>query len=221
MPVIWSGIVRICAKPVCRNERRSLPQLTHSSHGVINSASGHQYNPAFRGVIGSSNHMVEERTQRRLAAILAADMDETTAIERVLRRDRLIVLSGLLAIAVLAWIFVLEGAGTGMSVIAMTTWRFPPPLAPLANEPWPAHYWLIMLLMWWAMMVAMMTPSAAPMVLLYARVVRRAQKKGQMARAVVPTAWFVLGYLTVWLAFSAVAVVVQWTLEREASCTCC
>jgi predicted metal-binding membrane protein len=141
-------------------------------------------------------------------------MDETTAIERVLRRDRLIVLGGLLAIIILAWIFVLEGAGTGMSVGAMTTWRFPPPVVPLANEPWPAQYWLIMLLMWWAMMVAMMTPSAAPMILLYARVARRAQKQGQMPQAVVPTAWFVLGYLTSWLAFSTVAVAVQWTLER-------
>ena len=141
-------------------------------------------------------------------------MDESTAIERVLRRDRLVVLSGLLGIVVLAWIFVLNGAGTGMSVGAMTTWRFPPPMMPLANEPWSAQYWLTMLLMWWAMMVAMMTPSTAPMVLLYARVVRRAQKQKQILPAVVPTAWFFLGYLTAWLAFSAMAVAIQWTLER-------
>jgi len=141
-------------------------------------------------------------------------MDEVTAIERVLKRDRLIVAGGLLAIVALAWTFVLAGAGTGMNVGAMTTWRFPPPVAPLANEPWPAQYWFVMLLMWWAMMIAMMTPSAAPMVLLYARVVRRAQEQGQMARAVVPTAWFVLGYLISWLAFSALAVAAQWTLER-------
>lgn len=141
-------------------------------------------------------------------------MEETTTIERILRRDRMIVLGGLLAIAVLAWMFVLEGAGTGMNIGAMTTWQFPPPVAPLANEPWPAQYWFTMLLMWWTMMVAMMTPSAAPMVLLYARVARRAQERDQTPRAVVPMAWFVLGYLASWLAFSAMAVVVQWTLER-------
>jgi predicted metal-binding membrane protein len=141
-------------------------------------------------------------------------MDKATVIERVLRRDRLVVLGGLLAIVVLAWLFVLQGAGTGMSVGAMTTWQFPPPVVPLANEPWPAQYWLIMLLMWWAMMVAMMTPSAAPMVLLYARVVRRAQQQGRMAQAVVPTAWFAFGYLAVWMAFGAAAVVIQWALER-------
>ncbi|HEY7687330.1 MAG TPA: DUF2182 domain-containing protein [Dongiaceae bacterium] len=141
-------------------------------------------------------------------------MDETTGIERVLRRDRLIVLGALLAIAVFAWLFVLDGAGTGMSVSAMTTWQFPPPLGPLANQPWPAEYWLVMLLMWWTMMVAMMTPSAAPMVLLYARIIRRAQQQGKMPPAAVPAAWFVLGYLISWLAFSAMAVFVQWTLER-------
>src|SRR5262245_20548384 len=126
-----------------------------------------------------------------------AAMDEITAIERVLRRDRLVVCGGLLVIVVLAWIFVLGGAGTGMSVGAMTTWQFPPPVTPLANEHWPTQYWLMMLLMWWAMMVAMMTPSAAPIVLLYARVVRRAQQHGKITRAVVSIAWFVIGYLYV------------------------
>ena len=141
-------------------------------------------------------------------------MAETTATERVVRRDRLVVLGGLLAIALLAWLFVLDGAGTGMSVSAMTTWRFPPPVMPHANEGWPAPYWLTMLFMWWTMMIAMMTPSAAPMILLYARVTRHAQKQGQLAPAVVPTAWFALGYLIAWLAFSAVAVLLQWGMER-------
>jgi len=141
-------------------------------------------------------------------------VDDTSTIERALKRDRLIVLGGLVAIALLAWLFVLAGAGTGMSIAAMTTWQFPPPLLPHANEAWPPQYWIIMLLMWWIMMIAMMTPSAAPMILLYARVVRHAQRQGQMAPAVVPTAWFALGYLIAWLAFSTAAVSVQWGLER-------
>ena len=40
---------------------------------------------------------------------------------------------------------------------------------------WTLSYWLIVFFMWVAMMVAMMLPSAAPMVLLYARVVRKAE----------------------------------------------
>jgi predicted metal-binding membrane protein len=139
---------------------------------------------------------------------------DASAIERALRRDRLIVLGGLLAIVGLAWVFVLEGAGTGMSVRAMTTWQFPPPVIAHDNATWPTRYWLIMLLMWWVMMIAMMTPSAAPMVLLYARVARHAREQRQVPPTVVATAWFVLGYLMSWLAFSAAAVSAQWALER-------
>src|SRR5262249_17479411 len=101
-----------------------------------------------------------------------------------------------------------------MSIRAMTTSRFPPPVIPHDNEAWSARYSVIILLMWWVMMIAMMTPSAAPMVLLYARVARQAQGQRQVPPAVVASAWFVLGYLLSWLAFSAVAVSVQWTLER-------
>jgi predicted metal-binding membrane protein len=137
-----------------------------------------------------------------------------TPVERALRRDRLIVVGGLAAVALLAWLFVLDGAGTGMSVGAMTTWQFPPPLRPHANAVWPAAYWAVMLLMWWGMMIAMMMPSAAPMILLYARVVRHAQNRGQLAPAAVPTAIFALGYLASWLGFSAAAVAAQWALER-------
>ena len=143
-----------------------------------------------------------------------AARDDATVTERVLRRDRLIVALGLFAVALFAWLFVLGGAGTGMSIAAMSTWRFPPPILPAANEAWPASYWLVMLAMWWVMMIAMMVPSAAPTILLYARVVRHAQKQGQLATAAVPAAWFALGYLLAWLAFSAVAVLAQWALER-------
>jgi predicted metal-binding membrane protein len=101
-----------------------------------------------------------------------------------------------------------------MSVRAMSTWRFPPPLLPAANESWPAAYWLVMLAMWWVMMIAMMVPSAAPAILVYARVARHARKEGQAAAAVAPTAWFAAGYLLAWLAFSIAAVLVQWGLER-------
>ena len=141
-------------------------------------------------------------------------MNDATVTERVLKRDRLIVAGGLFAVALLAWLFVLGGAGTGMSIGAMSTWRFPPPILPAANEAWPLQYWLVMLAMWWVMMIAMMVPSAAPTILLYARAVRFAQKQGQLAAAAVPTAWFALGYLLAWLGFSAAAVLAQWALER-------
>ena len=69
-----------------------------------------------------------------------------------------------------------------------------------------------MLAMWWVMMIAMMLPSAAPAVLLYARVCRASQKTG--AASAMPTAAFVLGYLVAWLAFCAVATTLQPGLEH-------
>ena len=132
----------------------------------------------------------------------------------MLRRDRLIVACGLILICLLSWYYLLTGAGTGMSTLAMTTWSFPPPVpSHNAEYAWTANYWLIMLLMWWIMMIAMMVPSAAPMILLFARVHRHHQKQGQLDESVVPTGAFVVGYLLAWLAFSLVATVLQWLLE--------
>ena len=74
---------------------------------------------------------------------------------------------------------------------------------------WSPAYWTIMLLMWWVMMVAMMTPSAAPMILLYARATRHALAGGQMQPGIASTAAFAGGYLLVWLAFSIVATVLD------------
>jgi predicted metal-binding membrane protein len=139
---------------------------------------------------------------------------QTTVAERLIRKDRAIMGVGLVALSILAWGWVLAGAGTGMSTIAMTTWSFPPPLAPGMTATWSAGYWAVMLAMWWVMMIAMMTPSAAPMILLYARVARHAQAKGRLPDGVLPTAIFLAGYLAIWLIFSAVATLAQWFLEQ-------
>jgi predicted metal-binding membrane protein len=137
-------------------------------------------------------------------------------MEILLGRDRLIVLIGLGAIVLLAWAYLLAGSGTGMSVFAMSTWRFPPQLggAFMPASPWDAGYWLLMLLMWWVMMIAMMTPSAAPVILLYARVARQPRSKGESSPIMVPTASFAIGYLAAWLVFSLAATAAQWLLER-------
>ena len=62
-----------------------------------------------------------------------------------------------------------------------------------------------LVLMWWLMMVAMMLPSAAPAILLYARV--RQQRRSQSA--VPDTGAFLAGYLLAWLLFSIVAAAAQ------------
>ena len=118
------------------------------------------------------------------------------SVEALLRRERAIVWTALAIITLLAWFWIISGAGTGMSTPAMTTWKFPPPRPTVAmTGDWSPNYWLTMFLMWWVMMIAMMVPSVAPLVLLYARVVRHAQARGQMSEALVPTTAFVAGYL--------------------------
>jgi predicted metal-binding membrane protein len=142
-------------------------------------------------------------------------MSQMTLTERIVRREQLLVGAGLAVITGLAWYYLLTGAGTGMSTIAMTTWQFPPPRpAAMMAGGWDAAYWLAMLVMWWVMMIAMMIPSAAPMILLYARVFRHGQARGQIADSLVPTGSFAAGYLACWLGFSALATVLQFVLER-------
>lgn len=143
--------------------------------------------------------------------------------ERVLRRDRLVVMVGLIVLTFLAWIYILAGAGTGMPAWHMVSLSLFPhrlgdvPMDAMTMHPgmWSPGYWLIMLLMWWVMMIAMMMPSAAPMILLYARATRHAQAGGRLQPGIVPTATFAGGYLLVWLAFSVAATALMWLLERS------
>ena len=139
---------------------------------------------------------------------------DTTVVETLLRRERRIVLTGLLLITALAWVWILLGSGTGMSAFHMTTWRFPPPLYVVMVENWTIGYAVLMFFMWWIMMIAMMTPSAAPLVLLYARAYRHEQRQGKLPDGAVPAFVFVLGYLLSWACFSVVATGLQWGFER-------
>jgi predicted metal-binding membrane protein len=63
------------------------------------------------------------------------------------------------------------------------------------------------------MMVGTMTPSAAPMILMYAQIGRVTQARSKILLA---TAWFGAGYFVAWAAFSLLATVVQWALEQTA-----
>jgi predicted metal-binding membrane protein len=134
---------------------------------------------------------------------------ESPAFERVLKRDRHIVIGGLVIVGLASWLYILTGAGmdmgekSTMSGGAITT----------MTSAWTPAYFALMLVMWWVMMVAMMLPSAAPMVLVFATVNRKSREQG---RAYVPTGFFSAGYLVAWGGFSLVAVVLQWGLERLA-----
>jgi predicted metal-binding membrane protein len=127
-----------------------------------------------------------------------------SALERLIRRDRLLVAVGLSSVAVLAWWALWRMAADmgsmsagAMGMPEMRGWG----LADLA--------WLFM--MWAVMMVAMMLPSAAPLMLLVVGTYRR---RGSGARWL--TTAFAGGYVASWTAFSVVAALTQLIFHRAA-----
>jgi len=144
--------------------------------------------------------------------------------ETLLQREKWLIVSVLLALSGVAWVFSVyqTGAPTGPD-LSLTADR----AMPSAAKPEPSHEGMTMpgmtlytgstpmdlatlalegtlfLVMWVAMMIAMMFPSVYPMVLLYARVSkgRSAQPEGIS----VPTWIFVAGYLVIWTLFGALA----------------
>ena len=162
------------------------------------------------------------------------------SLEALLRRDRQIVIAALVLVLLLSWGYLFAGAGTGMDMGKMvgagadtmasgqsgdSTWRSMEgrPGDTAATGRWRLSDGLMMFLMWWIMMVAMMLPSAAPIILLHARVARRGierQARGASypCRSTTPysmTMAFTLGYLSVWALFSVLATLAQWGLERN------
>lgn len=114
--------------------------------------------------------------------------------------------AALAAVVLLAWAYVVQGAGMGMSAWQMTGLSLFPHRQAGVPGQMPAS-WAITIAMWWVMMIGMMTPSAAPLVLLYARVLRSNAPDGRgVGRA---TALLLAGYLAAWLAFSLAATGLQ------------
>lgn len=122
-------------------------------------------------------------------------------LRSLLSRDSLIVASALAAAAVLAWLWLVRSpmaAGDTMGGMAM------------APEPLSGAYLIPAFTMWAIMMVAMMIPSAAPMILLHARI-DKAPRQGERT---INSLLFILSYLFVWTGFSAVAAIAQALLVK-------
>ena len=114
----------------------------------------------------------------------------------LLSRESLIVATALVLATGFAWVWLLSASmaeGENMSGMAMPV------------EPWSIAYLLPAFAMWVIMMVAMMTPSAAPMILLHARIDRADSARSRLLH----TFLFLAAYLIVWTLFSAAAVAAQ------------
>lgn len=135
-------------------------------------------------------------------------MNGGAPLDWMLRRDRLVAALALAAVVILAWGYVLLGAGMDMSA-AMAGAAAPMPMA------WSPGHAAVMALMWAMMMLAMMLPSAAPMILLHATVSRRRDPERGGGRAFL----FALAYAVVWGGFALAATAAHWGLERASLLT--
>ena len=124
--------------------------------------------------------------------------------ELVLRRDRIIVLFGLVLITALSWAYVSSLASDMHNMDLATEMVMP------QTQAWSVTDLALTFVMWAVMMVAMMTPSAAPMILMFAGINRRRQNQ---QAPYVSTSVFLLGYLVVWAAFSVLSAAAQWGLH--------
>jgi len=133
-------------------------------------------------------------------------------LESVLKRDRNIVLIALMLLTALAWADLIRlnasmSTAAGMaSMPSMPGMNMGPPPQPFALANLALTF-----AMWSVMMVGMMVPSAAPMILLYARVGRQARAGGAPFSA---TGWFAAGYLAAWCAFAVFATLAQASLSQ-------
>lgn len=148
-------------------------------------------------------------------------MTNASGLEAVLRRDRSIVLAALAAVTLLSWLYVLHLAGQmSMGGMDMTGFRMVVSAAGMMMKPglesWSVNEFAFTLAMWTVMMTGMMIPSAAPIILLFARVGRQAAVD---RKPFASTSSFVSGYLFIWTAFAAIATTAQWALDRAALLT--
>lgn len=134
------------------------------------------------------------------------------AVEYLLRRESLIVAGALSVLVLIAAVYTVMGVGMNMSAIDMTRMArsIGEPMAMGMEPQWSVSYACVVFLMWLVMMIAMMTPSAAPLVLLFAAVKRMGPDAD---RAAAHSGLLLLGYLVAWAAFSALATAAQWGTE--------
>ena len=121
-------------------------------------------------------------------------------------RDRLLLASCILLLTALAWIYLFRldqqmSAAESMARMGMSI-----------DTPWTLRDFALTFAMWSVMMVGMMTPTALPVLLLFMqmRTCRGSSHSSQAA------GMFAAGHITMWIAFSAAAALLQWRLHQAA-----
>jgi predicted metal-binding membrane protein len=125
-------------------------------------------------------------------------------------RDRTVIASCILLVSALAWAYLFhldhQMASSAVSRTMMTKMEM------AIDAPWGARDFFFTFAMWAVMMVGMMTATAAPVLLLFTDLQASRGSSGVPVTGML----FGLGYITVWVGFSAAAALAQWALHQSA-----
>jgi predicted metal-binding membrane protein len=127
----------------------------------------------------------------------------TPTLEAFVQRDRLVLLSALVGVSVIAWAY---------TILLSTDPAHSAHVHVLAQpRAWTGMDLAATFGMWTVMMIAMMLPTAAPTMLSLAKISRG---KSHATDPIAPATGFLLGYAMVLTAFSGVAALAQWGLHQ-------
>ena len=133
-----------------------------------------------------------------------------SSVAGLLPRDRVLIASCILLITALAWAYLVHLDHQMPSSVAPETMMSKMGMA--IDAPWGARDVFFTFLMWAVMMVGMMSATALPVLLLFADMhTQRAERRASLLILL-----FGLGYITIWLGFSASAALMQWALHQSA-----
>src|SRR5438445_3125648 len=103
-----------------------------------------------------------------------------TTLEALLKRDRIIVLCGLVVVSALAWVYLIHEA-SGMNSMNTMDMNMPMnmdmEMAMPQMQAWRTLDLFLIFTMWAVMMVAMMVPTTTPMLLLFATTNRKRREQ--------------------------------------------
>jgi len=158
-----------------------------------------------------AQHIATSIAQKLQEARLRCEIVNLLPVEAAVLRLALTLLTTLAA-SYMLWL----SADMAMGGMNMSGFRMIPSGMGLmipAEQPWQGMEFVFVFAMWTVMMIGMMTPSAAPMVLMYARIGRQT---GPHDTPFAATVWFASGYFLIWASFALLATLVHWAFERTA-----
>jgi predicted metal-binding membrane protein len=152
------------------------------------------------------------RAERTTASTLRSTgvVRSQSAVAGLIRRDRVVITSCIVLITALAWAYLVHLHNQMSSSEVPETMMAK--MGMVINAPWGAPDVFFTFLMWAVMMIGMMSATATPVLLLFSGMHGQQGERGAPFTVLL----FGLGYITVWLGFSASAALAQWGLHQGA-----